>query len=174
MAALLSVSHGITVQSESSWAPPAKGPYASDTDHLSNECYGADEDDIIYDVFERYRVEERNPIGAGTGIWKLPKSSGPQWAADIIRRLHVIQADKIDAYVAANFDNFWAKYDNNGTGEIYESEGETFIRALLGPNNRFRLAPGALSDMDSHADIIQNEFHATPDKKPFAHRYPLA
>lgn len=77
MAALLSVSHGITVQSESSWAPPAKGPYASDTDHLSNECYGADEDDIIYDVFERYRVEERNPIGAGTGIWKLPKSSGP-------------------------------------------------------------------------------------------------
>ena len=127
----------------------------------------------MYDVFERYRVEERNPLGAGTGIWKLPKSSGPQWAADIIRRLHVIQEDKIDAYVAANFDNFWAKYDNNGTGEIYESEGETFIRALLGPNNRFRLAPGALSDMDSHADYIQNEFHATPDKKKFVHRYPL-
>ena len=31
----------------------------------------------MYDVFERYRVEERNPIGSGTGIWKLPKSSGP-------------------------------------------------------------------------------------------------
>ena len=59
------------------FAPPAGGPYASDTDHLSSECYGADEDDIMYDVFERYRVEERNPIGAGTGIWKLPKSSGP-------------------------------------------------------------------------------------------------
>ena len=43
------------------FAPPALGPYASDTDHLSNECYGADEDDIMYDVFERYRVEERNP-----------------------------------------------------------------------------------------------------------------
>jgi hypothetical protein len=27
--------------------------------------------------------------------------------------------------------------------------------------------------MDSHADIIQNEFHATPDKVKFAHRYPL-
>jgi hypothetical protein len=47
------------------------------------------------------------------------------------------------------------------------------MRALLGPNNRFRLAPGALSDMESHADYIQNEFHATPDKKPFVHRYPL-
>ena len=47
------------------------------------------------------------------------------------------------------------------------------MRALLGPNNRFRLAPGALSDMDSHADYIQNEFHATPDKKKFVHRYPL-
>ena len=42
----------------------------SDTDHLSNECYGADKGDIMYDVFERYRVEERNPIGAGAGRYK--------------------------------------------------------------------------------------------------------
>ena len=153
------------------FAPPAGGPYASDTDHLSNECYGADEDDIMYDVFERYRVEEKNPFGAGTGIWKLPKSSGPQWAADIIRRFHVMKEDKIDQYVAANFDNFWKKYDNNGTGEIYESEAETFMRALLGPNNRFRLAPGALSDMDSAAQMIQNEFSADKDITPFYHRY---
>ena len=155
------------------FAPPALGPYASDTDHLSNECYGADEDDIMYDVFERYRVEERNPVGAGTGIWKLPKSSGPEWAADIIRRFHVMDDSKVDAYVAANFDNFWRKYDNNGTGEIYESEGEVFMRALLGPNNRFRLAPGALSDLDSAAQVHQNQFSATPDKEPFQHRYKL-
>jgi hypothetical protein len=90
LAALLASTQSVTVQQQSSFAPPAKGPYASDTDHLSNECYGADEDDIIYDVFERYRVEEKNPLGAGTGIWKLPKSSGPQWSADVIRRLHVI------------------------------------------------------------------------------------
>ena len=153
------------------FAPPADGPYASDTDHLSTECYGADEDDIMYDVFERYRVEEKNPMGASTGIWKLPKASGPQWAADIIRRFHVMKEDKIDEYVAANFDNFWKKYDNNGTGEIYESETETFIRALLGPNNRFRLAEGALSDMDSAAQRIQNEFSADPAVTPFAHRY---
>ena len=101
----------------------------------------------MYDVFARYRVEEKNPLGAGTGIWKLPKSSGPEWAADIIRRFNVMKDEQIDSYVAANFDNFWKKYDNNGTGEIYESEAETFMRALLGPNNRFRLAPGALSDM---------------------------
>merc|ERR1711898_26312 len=111
---------------------------------------GADEDDIMYDVFERYRVEEKNPLGAGTGIWKLPKASGPQWAGDIIRRFHVMKE-----------------------GKIYESEGETFVRALLGPNNRFRLAPGALSDMDSAAEIHQNEFSATPELKPFVHRYQL-
>ena len=163
----------ITVQQKTEFAPPSLGPYASDTDHLSNECYGADEDDIMYDVFERYRVEERNPVGAGTGIWKLPKASGPEWASDVVRKFHVMDNDKVDAYVAANFDNFWRKYDNNGTGEIYESEGETFMRALLGPNNRFRLAPGALSDMDSAAQVHQNQFSATPDKEPFAHRYPL-
>ena len=77
LAALLGVSNVSAVRLSNGFAPPAPGPYASDTDHLSSECYGADEDDIMYDVFERYRVEEKNPLGAGTGIWKLPKSSGP-------------------------------------------------------------------------------------------------
>merc|ERR1712010_293876 len=169
IAALLSGSEAHRLTTD--FADKAAGTYASDTDHLSSECYGADDDDIMYDVFERYRVEEKNPLGAGTGIWKMPKNSGPQWAADVIRRFHVMKEDKIDEYVAANFDNFWKKYDNNGTGEIYESEGETFVRALLGPNNRFRLAPGALSDMNSAAQLIQNEFHASPDSTPFAHLY---
>lgn len=173
IAALVAGTSAVEIRQKSSFAPPALGPYASDTDHLSSECYGADEDDIMYDVFERYRVEERNPLGAGTGIWKLPKASGPQWAADIIRRFHVMDDDKVNAYVAANFDNFWKKYDNNGTGEIYESEGETFMRALLGPNNRFRLAPGAISDMDSASLHVQNEFSATPDLQPYRHRYEL-
>jgi hypothetical protein len=60
------------------------GSIEDDDDYIGR--YGADDDDIIYDVFDRYRVEERNPLGAGTVIWKLPKSSGPAWAADIIRR----------------------------------------------------------------------------------------
>ena len=127
----------------------------------------------MYDVFARYRVEEMNPLGAGTGVWKLPKSSGPQWAGDIIRKFNLMKDDQISSYLDANFDNFWKKYDNNGTGEIYESEGETFMRAILGPNNRFRLAPGAISDMESTAQIVQNEFSATPDKQDFAHAYSL-
>ena len=173
LAALFAASNAHKLSADAEFAPPSGGPYASDTDHLSSECYGADEDDIMYDVFERYRVEEKNPMGASTGIWKLPKNSGPQWSADIIRRFHVMKEDKIDEYVAANFDNFWKKYDNNGTGEIYESETETFIRALLGPNNRFRLAEGALSDMDSAAQRIANEFSAGGDTVAFAHRYPI-
>merc|ERR1711918_119640 len=166
----------MALSATSEFAPAAPGPYASDTDHMSVECYGADEDDIMYDVFERYRVEEKNPMGQGTGIWKLPKNSGPEWSADIIRRFNVMKEDKINDYVAANFDNFWKKYDNNGTGEIYESEGETFMRALLGPNNRFRLAPGALSDMNSAGQIHQNQFSAAKDivKGKFAWRYPMA
>ena len=159
------------MEQKSSFAPPALGPYASDIDHLSTECYGADEDDIMYDVFERYRVEEKNPDGHGTGIWKLPKYSSPQWSHDIIHRMHVMDDDKVDPYIAANIENFWKKYDNNGTGEIYESEGETFLRALLGPNNRFRLAPGALSDMQSSAQIHVNQFGG--EKDAFAFRYPL-
>merc|ERR1719313_231817 len=174
IAALLGYTGATRLTQQSSFAPAAPGPYAIDTDHLSSERYGADEDDIMYDGFERYRVEEKNPLGAGTGIWKLPKNSGPQWSADIIRRFHVMSEDKIDEYVAANFDNFWKKYDNNGTGEIYESEAETFMRALLGPNNRFRLAPGALSDMDSAAQLIPNEFTAEGQTTPFYHRYNIA
>ena len=173
IAALVAGSAGLRLSAQNKFAPAADGPYAKDIDHMSAECYGADEDDIMYDTFERYRVEERNPLGAGTGTWKLPKNSGPQWAADVIRKMNVMKDDQVDAYIAANFDNFWKKYDNNGTGEIYESEGETFMRALLGPNNRFRLAPGALSDMESTAQIVQNEFSAEPDVSVFAHAYPI-
>jgi hypothetical protein len=79
--ALIASTSAVTLKSTSTsvvaFAPPSKGPYASDTDHLSSECYGADEDDIMYDVFERYRVEEKNPLGSGTGVWKLPKGAGP-------------------------------------------------------------------------------------------------
>merc|ERR1711934_840967 len=174
IAALFAGTEGLKLSVENKFAPAADGPYAKDIDHLSAECYGADEDDIMYDTFERYRVEERNPLGAGTGTWKLPKNSGPQWAADVIRKMNVMKDDQVDPYVAANFDNFWKKYDNNGTGEIYENEGETFMRALLGPNNRFRLAPGALSDMESTAQIVQNEFSAEPDVTPFAPAYSIA
>ena len=54
IAFLVSDTSAAAIKQKSSWAPPALGPYASDTDHLSSECYGADEDDIMYDVFERY------------------------------------------------------------------------------------------------------------------------
>jgi len=81
-------------------------PYASHINHLSNECYGTYDDDMMYDVFERYRVEERNPLSAGTGIWKLPNSFGPQSTAFIIHRFNFTADDQVDAYVAANFDNF--------------------------------------------------------------------
>ena len=91
------------------------------------------------------------------------RSNDARFKSNVIRRFNVMDNDKVNDYVSANFDNFWKKYDNNGTGEIYESEGETFLRALLGPNNRFRLAPGALSDMDSTAQIHQNQFSTTPD-----------
>ena len=172
LTALLGV-NAIKLHESTQFAPAAAGPYASDTDHLSSECYGADEDDIMYDVFERYRVEEKSPTGAGTGVWKLPKGSGPEWSADVIRRFNLMDNDKVNDYVSANFNNFWKKYDNNGTGEIYESEGETFMRALLGPNNRFRLAPGALSDMNTAAEIHQNQFATAKEQKPFAWSYPL-
>ena len=80
---------------------------------------------------------------------------------------------KVDAYVAANLDNFWSNYDNNWTRDIFESDGETFVRALIGPNNRFRLAEEALSDMDSAGQLIPNEFAANgaASVTPFAHRY---
>ena len=84
IAALVGDIQASKLDQKSSFAPPAFGPYASDTDHLSTECYGADEDDIIYDVFERYRVEEKNPDGHGTGIWKLQNTlphNGPMMSS---------------------------------------------------------------------------------------------
>ena len=43
--ALVSNTSAIKIAEQSEWAPVAPGPYASHTDHLSAECYGADDDD---------------------------------------------------------------------------------------------------------------------------------
>ena len=49
------------------------------------------------------------------------------------------------------------------------------MRALLGPNNRFRLAPGALSDMNNAAQYVNNEFTQgnQTDLIKFNHTYPI-
>ena len=57
---------------------------------------GADEDEIMDNIFSKFSKEGLTLSGAGTGIWKMPKNSGPQWAADIIRRFHVMKEDNID------------------------------------------------------------------------------
>ena len=56
---------------------------------------GADEDEIMDNIFSKFSKEGLTLSGAGTGIWKMPKNSGPQWAADIIRRFHVMKEDKV-------------------------------------------------------------------------------
>ena len=47
------------------------------------------------------------------------------------------------------FEKTWEKYDQNKEGYLRYEEAFTFMRALIGQKNQFKLAPGSISDVYS-------------------------
>merc|ERR1712071_94853 len=91
-------------------------PTAADTP--TSGYFGADEDDVMNNIFNHYAVEVTNEAGS-----------------------------KMEAYMAEFFPRTWAKFDLNNAGEIDITESHTFMRSLMGRLNQFVLAPGSLTDI---------------------------
>ena len=133
--ALFVGTNAVEVRQKSSFAPPALGPYASDTDHLSSECYGADEDDVMNNIFNHYAVEVTNAAGQKTGQKVLYKDGAQKSAAEILLVTKQVSEAKMEAYMGEFFPRTWAKFDINNAGEIDITESHTYMRSLLGRLN---------------------------------------
>ena len=120
-------------------------PTAADTP--SSGYFGADEDDVMNNVFNHYAVPIRNAAGALTGQKVLYKEGAEKACAEILLITKQVSEAKMEAYMAEFFPRTWAKFDLNNTGEIDITESHTFMRALLGRLNQFVLAPGSLTDL---------------------------
>merc|ERR1719164_699 len=139
VAALLATSvEAITVTKQ---APPT----AADTP--TSGYYGADEDDVMNNIFNHYAVETTNAAGQPTGTKVLYKDACQKAAAEILLVSKQVSEAKMETYMAEFFPRTWAKFDINNAGQIDITESHTFMRSLLGRLNQFVLAPGSLTDI---------------------------
>merc|ERR1719359_245670 len=95
-------------------------PTAADTP--TSGYYGADEDDVMNNIFNHYAVETTNAAGQPTGTKVLYKDACQKAAAEILLVTKQVSEAKMETYMAANFPRTWAKFDINNAGEIDVTE----------------------------------------------------
>merc|ERR1711981_222486 len=120
-------------------------PTAADTP--TSGYYGADEDDVMNNIFNHYAVSVTNAAGQGTGQKVLYKDGCQKACAEILLVTKQVSEAKMEAYMGEFFPRTWAKFDINNSGEIDITESHTFMRSLMGRLNQFVLAPGSLTDI---------------------------
>ena len=120
-------------------------PVAADTP--SSGYFGADEDDVMNNIFNHYAVEVANAAGQKTGKKVLYKEGCQKACAEIMLVTKQLSEAKMESYMGEFFPRTWAKYDLNNQGEIDITESHTFMRSLMGRLNQFVLAPGSLTDL---------------------------
>ena len=125
-------------------APPPP-PTAADTP--SSEHFGADEDDVMNNIFGHYATEVTNAAGEKTGQRVLYKDACEKACAEILLVMKQVSEAKMESYMAEFFPRTWAKFDVNNQGEVDITESHTFMRSLMGRLNQFVLAPGSLTDI---------------------------
>ena len=120
-------------------------PTAADTP--SSGYFGADEDDVMNNIFNHYAVPIKNAAGIPTGQKVLYRDGAEKACAEVLLVTKQVSEAKMEAYVSEFFPRTWAKFDVNNAGEIDITESHTFMRSMLGRLNQFVLAPGSLTDI---------------------------
>ena len=108
-------------------------PTAADTP--TSGYYGADEDDVMNNIFNHYAVPITNAAGVQTGEKVLYKEGAQKACAEVLLVTKQVSEAKMEAYMAEFFPRTWAKFDLNNSGEIDITESHTFMRSLLGRLN---------------------------------------
>ena len=91
---------------------------------------GADEDEIMDNIFSRYSREGLTPSGHKTGQKLLMKDDAKLAAGTILEAAHKLQPKQVPAYLDANFETAWSHFDQNHEGWIRYEETHTFQRHL--------------------------------------------
>ena len=102
--------------------------------HLSG-YNGADEDEIMDNVFARYSKEGRTPSGHKTGQKLLMKDEAKLAAGTILEAAHKLKPAEVPGWLDTNFEKAWSHFDQNHEGWIRYEETHTFQRYLMGSLN---------------------------------------
>ena len=147
IAALLAVSVDTTSAVSLDRKKKKEDPLPTAADTPASGYYGADEDDVMNNIFNHYAVEVTNAAGQKTGQKVLYKDACQKACAEVLLVTKQVSEAKMEQYMAEFFPRTWAKFDINNSGEVDITESHTFMRSLLGRLNQFVLAPGSLTDI---------------------------
>ncbi len=110
---------------------------------------GADEDEIMDNVYSRFSREGETPSGHKTGQKLLMKDDAKLASGTVLEAAHKLTPGQVPAYMNANFETAWSHFDQNHEGWIRYEETHTFQRFLQGGLNKFSNAPGSIMDLSS-------------------------
>ena len=127
---------------------------------------GADEDEIMDNIFSRYSKEGRTPSGHKTGQKLLMKDDAKLAAGTILEAAHKLSPSDVPGFLDAHFENTWAAFDQNHEGWIRYEETHTFQRHLQGSLNKFAGAPGSITDVNSGGPAYPLPYPANSEAVP--------
>lgn len=127
---------------------------------------GADEDEIMDNIFGRYSKEGRTTSGHKTGQKLLMKDDAKLAAGTILEAAHKLAPKDVPGYLDANFEKAWNYFDQNHEGWIRYEETHTFQRHLQGALNKFTGAPGSIGDLSSGGSAYPLPYPPNAEKVP--------
>lgn len=130
---------------------------------------GADEDEIMDNIFSKYSKEGLTPSGHKTGQKLLMKDQAKLAAGTILEAAHKLKPGDVPAYLDANFEQSWSHFDQNHEGWIRYEETHTFQRHLQGGLNKFANAPGSITDLSSGGPVYPLNYPLDSESVPVSH-----
>ena len=130
---------------------------------------GADEDEIMDNIFSKYSKEGLTPSGHKTGQKLLMKDQAKLAAGTILEAAHKLKPADVPGFLDANFENSWSHFDQNHEGWIRYEETHTFQRHLQGNLNKFANAPGSITDLSSGGPAYPLNYPLDSESVPVGH-----
>ena len=127
---------------------------------------GADEDEIMDNIFGRFSREGETPSGHKTGQKLLMKDEAKLAAGTILEAAHKLQPSEVPGFLNAHFEDAWTHFDQNHEGWIRYEETHTFQRYLQGALNKFSGAPGSITDVASGGVTYPLPYPANSEQVP--------
>ena len=93
---------------------------------------GADEDEIMDNIYSKFSSEGLTSTGHKTGQKLLMKDDGKLAAGTVLEAAHFLKPAEVPGYLDANFENAWNHFAQNHEGWIRYEETHTFQRYLNG------------------------------------------
>ena len=130
---------------------------------------GADEDEIMDNIFSKFSKEGITPSGHKTGQKLLMKDQAKLACGTVLEAAHKLKPADVPAFLDANFENSWSHFDQNHEGWIRYEETHTFQRHLMGQLNKFANAPGSITDLSSGGPVYPLVYPLDAETVPVGH-----